>query len=82
VDVETPDLHGAAPRLTEPQLATIAVLTGADAPNGDDRVPLLLETSLPGVFAAGDVRFGSVKRVASAVGEDAMAVRMVHEHLP
>ncbi|MCE0765144.1 FAD-dependent oxidoreductase [Pseudonocardia kujensis] len=43
--------------------------------------PLLLETSLPGVFAAGDVRSGSVKRVASAAGEGAMAVRMVHEHL-
>jgi thioredoxin reductase (NADPH) len=43
--------------------------------------PLLLETSLPGVFAAGDVRSGSVKRVASAVGEGAVAVRLVHEHL-
>jgi thioredoxin reductase (NADPH) len=41
----------------------------------------MLETSLPGVFAAGDVRSGSVKRVASAVGEGAIAVRMVHEHL-
>jgi thioredoxin reductase (NADPH) len=40
-----------------------------------------LETSLPGVFAAGDVRAGSVKRVASAAGEGAMAVRMIHEHL-
>jgi thioredoxin reductase (NADPH) len=43
--------------------------------------PLPLETGLPGVFAAGDVRSGSVKRVASAVGEGAMAVRLVHEHL-
>jgi thioredoxin reductase (NADPH) len=42
---------------------------------------LPLETSWPGVFAAGDVRSGSVKRVASAVGEGAMAVAMVHEHL-
>jgi thioredoxin reductase (NADPH) len=58
------------------------VLTGADAVNGDEHVPLLLETSMPGVFAAGDVRCGSVKRVASAVGEGAMAARMVHEHLP
>ena len=41
----------------------------------------LLETSVPGVFAAGDVRSGSAKRVASAVGEGAMAVRLVHEHL-
>ena len=45
------------------------------------RAPLALETSLPGVFAVGDVRSGSVKRVASAVGEGAMAVRLVHEHL-
>jgi thioredoxin reductase (NADPH) len=43
------------------------------------RRPMLLETSWPGVFAAGDVRSGSVKRVASAVGEGAMAIRMVHE---
>jgi thioredoxin reductase (NADPH) len=45
------------------------------------RVPFLLETSLPGVFAAGDVRSGSVKRVASAVGEGAMAVSFVHAHI-
>ena len=45
----------------------------------DDRLPL--ETSLPGVFAVGDVRSGSIKRVASAVGEGSMAVRLVHEHL-
>jgi thioredoxin reductase (NADPH) len=41
----------------------------------------LLETSLAGVFAAGDVRSGSVRRVASAVGDGAVAVRLVHEHL-
>jgi thioredoxin reductase (NADPH) len=67
------------------------IVTGAEAryPSGagvesageDVGPPLLLETSLPGIFAAGDVRSGSVKRVASAVGEGAMAVRMVHEHL-
>jgi len=45
------------------------------------RPPFLLETSRPGVFAAGDVRSGSVKRVASAVGEGAMAVAFVHEYL-
>jgi thioredoxin reductase (NADPH) len=45
------------------------------------RPPFLLETSRPGVFAAGDVRSGSVKRVASAVGEGAMAVQFVHEYL-
>ena len=43
--------------------------------------PLPLETSVPGVFAAGDVRHGSVKRIASAVGEGAMAVRFAHERL-
>jgi thioredoxin reductase (NADPH) len=46
-----------------------------------DREPFLLETSRPGVFAAGDVRLGSTKRVASAVGEGAMAVQFVHEYL-
>jgi thioredoxin reductase (NADPH) len=45
------------------------------------RQPFLLETSRPGVFAAGDVRSSSVKRVASAVGEGAMAVQFVHEYL-
>jgi thioredoxin reductase (NADPH) len=45
------------------------------------RQPFLLETSRPGVFAAGDVRSNSVKRVASAVGEGAMAVQFVHEYL-
>jgi thioredoxin reductase (NADPH) len=46
-----------------------------------DRDPFYLETSVPGVFAAGDVRHGSVKRCASAVGEGAMAVALVHRHL-
>lgn len=45
------------------------------------RQPFLLETSRAGVFAAGDVRSGSVKRVASAVGEGAMAVMFVHQYL-
>ena len=45
------------------------------------REPYLLETSLPGVFAAGDVRSGSIKRVASEAGEGAMAVRLVHQYL-
>jgi thioredoxin reductase (NADPH) len=47
----------------------------------NDGCGLLLETSRPGVFAAGDVRSGSIMRVASAVGEGSMAVRLVHEHL-
>jgi thioredoxin reductase (NADPH) len=46
-----------------------------------DREPFLLETSRPGIFAAGDVRLGSIKRVASAVGEGSMAVQFVHEYL-
>jgi thioredoxin reductase (NADPH) len=46
-----------------------------------DRDPYLLETSLPGVFAAGDVRHRSVKRVTSAVGEGAMAIQSVHDYL-
>ena len=46
-----------------------------------ERPPLLLETSIPGVFAAGDVRHRSVKRVASAVGEGAVAVQLVHQYL-
>jgi thioredoxin reductase (NADPH) len=66
------------------------VLTGQDLPAGTSdrerwqaagRSPYLLETSLPGVFAAGDVRSGSVKRVAAAVGEGAMAVSFVHAHI-
>jgi thioredoxin reductase (NADPH) len=62
------------------------VLTGADlgTPPPDwplDVPPLPLETSVPGIFAAGDVRHGSIKRIASSVGEGAMAVRFVHERL-
>jgi thioredoxin reductase (NADPH) len=64
------------------------LLTGQDmlaAPGGDkwplQRPPYALETSVPGVFAAGDVRLDSMKRVASAVGEGAMAVYLVHRYL-
>ena len=46
-----------------------------------DRDPYYLETNIPGVFAAGDVRHGSVKRCASAVGEGAMAVTFVHRYV-
>jgi thioredoxin reductase (NADPH) len=46
-----------------------------------DRAPFLLETSVPGIFAVGDARAGSVKRVASAVGEGSIAVQFVHQHL-
>jgi thioredoxin reductase (NADPH) len=47
----------------------------------ESRDPYLLETSMPGVFAAGDVRYGSIKRAASAVGEGSMAVRFAHQYL-
>jgi thioredoxin reductase (NADPH) len=61
------------------------VLTGPGVPPGSgwnlDRDPYLLESSLPGLFAAGDVRHDSVKRIASAVGEGAMAVALVHRYL-
>jgi thioredoxin reductase (NADPH) len=59
------------------------VVTGPVEGNGDGgrSQRSVLETSRPGVFAAGDVRSGSIKRVASAAGEGAMAVRMVHEYL-
>ncbi|MDQ6679173.1 MAG: NAD(P)/FAD-dependent oxidoreductase, partial [Acidobacteriota bacterium] len=65
------------------------ILTGADLKrNGKlpkgwtlDRDPGLLETSVPGIFAVGDVRKGSVKRVASGVGEGAIAIQFVHQYL-
>jgi thioredoxin reductase (NADPH) len=65
------------------------ILTGPDLLEGGkrpeewplDRDPLALETSIPGVFAAGDVRHGSVKRVAGAVGEGSMAVAFAHHRL-
>jgi len=46
-----------------------------------DRDPYLLETSVPGIFVAGDVRHGSIKRCASAVGEGSIAVQFVHQYL-
>jgi thioredoxin reductase (NADPH) len=59
------------------------VLTGSDLPDDGDwgleRSPFPLETSMPGVFAAGDVRHGAVKRVASAVGEGSVAIELLHE---
>jgi thioredoxin reductase (NADPH) len=47
----------------------------------EQREPFLLETSVPGVFVAGDVRHGSIKRVASAVGEGSIAVQFAHQYL-
>lgn len=46
-----------------------------------EREPFLLETCCPGIFAAGDVRSGAMNRVASAVGDEAMAIKFVHEYL-
>ena len=46
-----------------------------------ERDPFLLETNVPGIFASGDVRHGSVKRVASAVGEGSIAVQFIHQYL-
>jgi thioredoxin reductase (NADPH) len=65
------------------------ILTGSDLlregkrPRGwlPDRDPYLTETSVPGIFAAGDVRYGSVKRVASGVGEGSIAVQFIHQYL-
>jgi len=61
------------------------ILAGHDIPASSswplERSPMLLETSIPGVFVAGDVRWGSVKRMASAVGEAATAVHLVHQYL-
>ena len=61
------------------------VLTGSDVQAADrwqlERDPYLLETSVPGIFACGDVRFGPVKRVAAAVGEGSMAIAFVHQYL-
>jgi thioredoxin reductase (NADPH) len=61
------------------------ILTGADLVKSrrwtESRDPYLLETSIPGIFACGDVRFSTVKRVASAVGEGSMAIAFVHEYL-
>jgi thioredoxin reductase (NADPH) len=62
-----------------------SVLTGDDAVKArrwsQSREPYLLESSVPGIFACGDVRLGPVKRVASAVGEGSMAIAFVHKYL-
>ena len=67
------DSHGFV--LTGPEVVT------SGAPWGLARAPFALETSMPGVFAAGDVRLDSMKRVASAVGEGAMSIYLVHRYL-
>ena len=64
-------------------LTGAALLEGGKPPAGWGlaREPFLLESSMPGVFVAGDVRHRSIKRIASAVGEGAMAVQFVHQYL-
>jgi thioredoxin reductase (NADPH) len=61
------------------------LLTGTDIPatrrENENLTPLFLETSRPGIFAVGDVRSGSVKRVAAAIGEGSVAVRLAFERL-
>jgi thioredoxin reductase (NADPH) len=65
------------------------VLTGTDLFVGNERFagwklkrdPYLMETSVPGIFAAGDVRHGVIRRVASAVGQGAATIHFVHEYL-
>ena len=66
-----------------------SIMTGADvlaeggrrAWRGDDAGPTQFETSVPGIYAVGDVRRGSVKRVASAVGEGSVVISAVHAHI-
>lgn len=59
------------------------VMAGGERPRGwkQDREPFLLETSVPGIFAAGDVRHASIKRVASGVGEGSIAISFIHQYL-
>ena len=82
---------GVAPR-TEAFASLVAtdekgfILTGADAkaagrPWGLDRDPLMFETTVPGVFAAGDVRANANRRIAAAVGEGSAAIFSVHQYL-
>jgi len=67
--------------VTGPDLTKTSVADGEVGTWPLARAPYALETSVPGVFAAGDVRLDSMKRVASAVGEGAMAVHLVHRYL-
>jgi thioredoxin reductase (NADPH) len=65
------------------------ILTGPDSVQNElrpqgwsvDRQPFLLETNIPGIFAAGDVRHGSIKRIAAAVGEGSTAIQLIHQYL-
>jgi len=79
-------LIGAAPRTAwlPPELERDEggyILTGSRLSSSPDAKPFAFGTSLPGVFAVGDVRAGAAQRVASAVGEGSVAIRDVHEYL-
>jgi thioredoxin reductase (NADPH) len=84
-DAETAWLPGALIRDTRGYVCTGRDVTDLVAQNNGhwplERDPFLLETSVPGIFAAGDVRHGSIKRVASGVGEGSMAIAFVHQYL-
>ena len=72
---------GAAPIKAKTVLAGPDLKTKAGNLWKYERDPYLLETTVPGIFVAGDVRFGSVKRVASSVGEGSIAIQFVHQYL-
>jgi thioredoxin reductase (NADPH) len=74
-------LEGTIARDKQGFLVTGRDLRREQMANFPDRWPAPLESSIPGVFVAGDVRHGSVKRVGSAVGEGAMAVQLIHEYM-
>jgi thioredoxin reductase (NADPH) len=75
--------HDAAGQLAQDSHGFL--LTSSDIPPArlahESSAPLFLETSWPGIFAVGDVRSGSVKRAAAAIGEGSMAVRLVYDRL-
>ncbi len=84
-DAETAWLPGGLIRDTRGYVCTGRDVTDLVAQNHGQwplkRDPFLLETSVPGIFAAGDVRHGSIKRVAAGVGEGSMAIAFVHQYL-
>jgi thioredoxin reductase (NADPH) len=74
-------LEGAVDRDRNGFILTGPDLRGRSLRGFESRGPMLVETSMPGVFAAGDVRFGSTKRLAAAVGEAGVAMRVIHDYL-
>jgi thioredoxin reductase (NADPH) len=74
-------LHGIVERDRHGFIVTGTDLVAPARAQLGGRAPMRLETSMPGVFAAGDVRSGSTKRLASAVGEGTVAIQVIHEYL-